>query len=264
MGAVLMQYRKFICYHSETFNQVVVNYPTYDKELYALVQSVKKWKHYLLGKETIIHTDHHPLQYLQAQTKLQQSRHYKWMGFLQQFHLLIKYKKGTSNKVADMLSRRPIVASIILNNTSLSHDSYVEKYAIDEDFKEVYEKLTHGAQVENYCLQGKLLYHLGKLCIPTSERVHVIREAHTSFVSMDFGVGKTMAHLQRFCYWPQMKAIVSKYVKGCVMCSTCKPTNIKLGLYSPLPVPSHPWESISMDFVGGLPMTRGVMIICMS
>jgi hypothetical protein len=121
MGAVLMQYRKPICYHSANFNQAIVNYPKYDKELYALVQSVKKWKHYLLGKETIIHTDHQPLQYLQEQTKLQQSRHYMWMGFIQQFHLVIKYKKGTSNKV------------------------------------------------ENYCLQGKLLYHLGKLCIPTSE-----------------------------------------------------------------------------------------------
>jgi hypothetical protein len=169
MGEVLMQYRKPICYHSETFNQVVVNYPTYDKELYALVQSVKKWKHYLLGKETITHTYHQPLQYLQEQTKLQQSRHYIWMGFLQQIHLVIKYKKGTSNKVADMFSRPPIVASIILKNDSLSHDSYVEKYVVDEDFKEVFEKLTHGAQVENYCLQGKLLYHLGKICIPTSE-----------------------------------------------------------------------------------------------
>jgi hypothetical protein len=66
-----------------------------------------------------------------------------------------------------------------------------------------------------------------------------------------------MAHLQRFCYWPQMKATVTKYVKGCVMCSTCKPINRKLGLYSPLHVPSYPWESISMDFVGGLPMTKG-------
>jgi hypothetical protein len=105
MGVVLMQYHKNICYHSETFNQVVVNYPTYDKELYALVQSVKKWKNYT--------------------TKLQQSQHYRWMGFLQQFHLVIKYKKGTSNKEANMFSRPPIVASIILKNTSLSHDSYV-------------------------------------------------------------------------------------------------------------------------------------------
>ena len=61
MGAVLMQHGKPICYHSETFNSVIVNYPTYDKELYALVQSVKKCKHYLMGKETIIHTDYQPL-----------------------------------------------------------------------------------------------------------------------------------------------------------------------------------------------------------
>jgi hypothetical protein len=73
MGAVLMQYRKPSCYHFKTFNQVVVNYRTCDKEVYALVQSVNKWNHYLLGKETIIHIDHRPLQYLQAQIKLQQS-----------------------------------------------------------------------------------------------------------------------------------------------------------------------------------------------
>jgi hypothetical protein len=64
MGEILMQYRNLICYHCESFNQDVVNYPTYNKELYALIQSIKKWKHYLLGKETIIHTDHQPLQYL--------------------------------------------------------------------------------------------------------------------------------------------------------------------------------------------------------
>ena len=48
--------------------------------------------------------------------------------------------------------------------------------------EEIYEKLTNGTQVEDYYLQGKLLYHLGKLCVPTSERVHVIREAHTYLV----------------------------------------------------------------------------------
>jgi hypothetical protein len=122
------------------------------------------------------------------------------MGFLQQFHLVIKYKKGTSNKVDNMLSRPPSDASIILKNVCLSHDSYVEQYVVDEDFKEVFEKLTHGAHVENYFMQGKLLYHLGKLCIPTSEQVHVIQEAQTSLVSGHLVVGKTMAHLQRFFY----------------------------------------------------------------
>jgi hypothetical protein len=67
------------------------------------------------------------------------------MGFLQKFHLVIKYKKGTSNKVVDMLSKPPIVISIILKNASLSHDIYIEQYTIDENFKEVYTKLTLGA-----------------------------------------------------------------------------------------------------------------------
>ena len=132
-----MQHSKPICYHSETFNSVVVNYPTYDKELYALVQSVKKWKHYLMGKETVIHTDHQPLQYLHSQTKLQQSRHYRWMGFLQQFHLVIRYKKGIHNKVVEMFSRPIINASTILKHNSELHESYIEQYALDIDFKDV-------------------------------------------------------------------------------------------------------------------------------
>jgi hypothetical protein len=168
MGAFLQQYGKPICFHSEMFNGVVINYPTYDKELYALVQSVKKWKHYLLGKETIIHTDHQPLQYLQSQSKLQQARHFRWMGFLQQFHLVIRYKKRIFNKVSNMLSRPIVSASVILKQSPIMHESYVEQYALDADFKEVYETLCHSNHVEelDYHLHNNLLYHLGKLCIP--------------------------------------------------------------------------------------------------
>lgn len=56
------------------------------------------------------------------------------------------------------------------------------------------EKLDH--------VHDKLLYHLGKLCIPKDERVHVVKEAHTSLISSHFGVGKTIAQLQRYSYWP--------------------------------------------------------------
>ena len=137
----------------------------------------------------------------------------------------------------------------------MSFESYDEQYANDDDFKEIYAKLTHGSQVENYHLQGKLLYHLGKLCIPTGERVHVIQEAHSSLVSGHFGVEKTLCHVQIFFFGPHMKNIVTHYVKGCVMCSVSKPSNRKLWLYTPLPIPSCPWESVSMDFVGGFPLS---------
>ena len=47
-----------------------------------------------------------------------------------------------------------------------------------------------------------------------------------------------------------MNDSVPKYLKGCVMCATSKPSNRNSGLHTPLPVPSRPWESVSIDFVG--------------
>jgi hypothetical protein len=38
-----MQGGRPVCYHFEVFHGEVLNYPTYDKELYALVQDFKKW-----------------------------------------------------------------------------------------------------------------------------------------------------------------------------------------------------------------------------
>jgi hypothetical protein len=178
------------------------------------------------------------------------------MGCLPQFHLVIKYNKGIHNNVADMLSRTIINASTILRYNPLTHESYVEKYAKDDDFKDVYDALVHGNKQSDYYMHDNLLYHLGKLCIPRDERVNVIREAYTSLISRHFGVGKTIAQLQRYFYWPRMNETISKYIKGCVMYATSNPSNKKLGLYTPLPIPSQPWESISMDFVGGFPMSR--------
>jgi hypothetical protein len=81
-------------------------------------------------------------------------------------------------------------------------------------------------------------------------------EAHSSLIVGHFGVGKTVDNFQRYYYWLKMNEIVSRYVRGCSLCATSKPSNKNLGLYTPLLVPSHPWESISMDFVGGLHMSK--------
>jgi len=180
------------------------------------------------------------------------------MGFLQKFHLVIKYKKGIYNKVADMLSRPIVNSSIIHKHNSVLHESYIEKYSYDNDFQDVYASLRQGNQIEelDYHVHKNLLYHLGKLSIPQGERNIIIREAHTSLIAGHFSVGKIIANLQRYCYWPHMFDNVSRFIRGCYLCATSKPSNRKLGLYTPLLVLSRPWESISMDFVGGLPLSR--------
>ena len=45
--AVLMQEKWLIAYFSEKLNGAALNYPTYDKELYALARALETWQHYL-------------------------------------------------------------------------------------------------------------------------------------------------------------------------------------------------------------------------
>ena len=47
IGAVLMQEKRPIMFFSEKLNGAQLNYPTYDKELYALVRALQVWQHYL-------------------------------------------------------------------------------------------------------------------------------------------------------------------------------------------------------------------------
>ena len=46
-GAVLMQDRQPIAFFSEKLSGASLKYPTYDKELYALVRALETWQHYL-------------------------------------------------------------------------------------------------------------------------------------------------------------------------------------------------------------------------
>jgi hypothetical protein len=48
----------------------------------------------------------------------------------------------------------------------------------------------------------------------------------------------------------------STSISGLALCTIAKPTTKKQGMYTPLPTPNRPWESISMDYMSGLPSTK--------
>jgi hypothetical protein len=257
IGVVLTQQGHPVAYHSEILSDTVYKYPTYEKEMYSILQACRQWKHYILGKETVIHTDHRPLQFIQTQGKLQTDFHHKWSTYMQQFHLNINYKKGNTNNVVDYLSRPPIVAlTTMLNSCGHKTFDWPLLYKSDPEFSHTYNTLLEGKKVPNFHLQDALLCHMGHLCVPSSERAKMIWEVHYSRVTGHFGVEKTMAILQKYFYWSNLRQDVRKYIKSCTSCTISKPTIKKKGLYTSLPTPGRPWESISMDYMSGLPSTK--------
>ena len=97
---------------------------------------------------------------------------------------------------------------------------------------------------------------MGHLYVPSSEHANMIWEAHYSRVAGHFRVEKIVAVLQKYFYWPNLRQDVGKYIRSCTACAIAKPSIKKQGLYTPFPTPSHPWESISMDYMLGLPSTK--------
>ncbi|CAL2237496.1 unnamed protein product [Prunus armeniaca] len=146
----------------------------------------------------------------------------KWMSYLQQFNIIIKYKKWVTNKLADMLSRPPghsaLLVAMQLQPVILFE--YVTSYDNDPEFKLFFDKLQHGKPCQ-FEMKDGLIFKGKQLCIPNNgNRLRWIREVHTSRCAGHFGVDKTLLNLQRYVYWPQMHVDVSHFIRGCVLCNT--------------------------------------------
>ena len=72
----------------------------------------------------------------------------------------------------------------------------------------------------------------------------------------------TSKRLQLLFYWKGLERDVRNYVRGCATCQACKPENVNMpGMLQPLPIPEGIWSDLSMDFIEGLPRSKGKEVI---
>ncbi|KAI5350963.1 hypothetical protein L3X38_003854 [Prunus dulcis] len=82
----------------------------------------------------------------------------KWMSYLQQFNIVIKYTKGATNKLADMLSSPPTpISSALLVTMKIQHivpSEYSKGYDTDANFNSAYAKLQAVKKCEFQLMDG--------------------------------------------------------------------------------------------------------------
>src|ERR1700680_1182957 len=245
-------------YLSRKMNEHEKNYPVHEQELLAIVHALREWRHYFLGNRFTEITDHRSLQYLATQDKLS-ARQTRWREFLQQFDFEIKYRPGKENDVADGLSRRPDHLSS-MNESSISTDNELvdlitTEYQNDPVTKHILEKGN-----KKFTVRDGLIYTAdNKLYIPGSEKVRsmVMKENHDTPMNGHLGEFKTLEKLSRFSYWPNMRKSVQEYISQCQSCQLNKSSNqLPIGLLQSLDIPGKRWETVSLDLITQLPVTR--------
>jgi hypothetical protein len=80
--------------------------------------ALKLWRHYLVGRNFELKTDHQSLKHLFTQRDMN-ARKRRWGEFMSEYDFGISYIKGKENVVADALSRRPRIFSLVTLKVSL-------------------------------------------------------------------------------------------------------------------------------------------------
>jgi hypothetical protein len=260
IGAVLSQEDRPIAYFSEKMNEAKLKYSTYDKEFYAIIQELKKWRYYLIPKEFVLYSDNHALQFVSQREKLNQ-KDAKWVEYMHNFTFVIKHISSTANKVVDALSRKCLLLQEFIFKT-LGFDDLRDMYADDQDFGEVYETVENPILRDRspwieYMIQEGLLFRGNQLCIPKrSMRENLLKEKHSGGLVGHFGHDKTFAKLNETYFWSGMRAGVKIFVDRCRICQHSKGRKQNAGFYQPFPILERMWDAIRMDFVLGLPRTQ--------
>ena len=105
------------------------------------------------------------------------------------------------------------------------------------------------------------LYFQGtKLVVPDCLKKQVLKDCHDSPMAGHMGTHKTMALIGSKFWWRNWRQDVTQYIRECPSCQVMKPlSGKKHGPLMPLRISNNPWESVSIDFMVGLPpTTRGV------
>ena len=138
-------------------------YSAYDRELFAIYEAVRYFRHMLEAQHFTIYTDHKPLinTFLQKKDKCS-PRQFHHLDFIAQFSTDIRHICGQENIVVDTPSRIEAIT------TPVSHDTLATVQANDEELRKFLARDSHAARqnLGTRYLSRSVLRHIPQYIMP--------------------------------------------------------------------------------------------------
>lgn len=220
-----------IAYYSRKFTPAELNYDIHDKELLAIVASLKHWRVYAeSSSELDIYTDHKNLLNFTT-TKTLNRRQVRWAEELGQYKFRIHYTPGKENGRADALSRRP---------------DYMQGH--EQTQATILRQEADGTLVPNQ------QFNMTNVAQDDND---LIRAHHDPPTYGHPGVRGTMDAIKQRHQVPELRRKVEEYIKQCIHCQRNKPNrHLPYGKAQAHRIPQNPWDDITMDFITQLPKSK--------
>uniref|UniRef100_A0A8C6NU91 Gypsy retrotransposon integrase-like protein 1 n=1 Tax=Nothobranchius furzeri TaxID=105023 RepID=A0A8C6NU91_NOTFU len=234
------------------------NYDIGNRELLAVKLALEEWRHWLEGAEQpfLVWTDHKNLEYVRTAKRLN-PRQARWALFFDRFNFNLSFRPGSKNIKPDALSRQYQQEGEALESESTfivppNLVLGVSRWSLERRINAaVRDPTTIPSGCPPHCL-----------FVPPGFRPAVLKWGHSSRLACHPGVTRTAFLVAQRFWWPTVSSDVRAFVSSCPVCASVKsPRTPPAGLLQPLPVPSRPWSHIAMDFITGLPNSKGKTVI---
>ncbi|UYV83516.1 hypothetical protein LAZ67_23001300 [Cordylochernes scorpioides] len=211
------------------------NYTISELECLAIVESVEKFRVYLMGRKFTIFSDHHALQWLKT-IKNPSGRLFRWSLRLSCYEYEVRYIKGSLQHEADLLSRNPFCGFLdatIIKNHQLT-PSGESKLTIDRNG-----------------LQTLKRRGVTKIVVPDALVPDLLTMVHSRYNHP--GISQMTRLISPQYYWKGMSEDISKTTKACAICQSTKPPRgPTFGELGQLPVATQPFDLVALDTIAGL------------
>lgn len=258
IGAVLQQTTgrttQPLGFFSRHLTSTQEKYSTYDRELLAIYEGIKHFRHMLEGRKFAIFTDHKPLVYaFQQKPDKATPRQIRQLSYISEFSVDIRHVAGKENVVADALSRiNGIELPTLVPYTELAkkqQDDELVKLLNNNSVKMVRIN-TPDSKEQIYCdvSTGYIRPY-----IPKDLREQLFHKWH----SLSHPGSKATADLiSKKVIWPGMRKEVREWARNCQECQRAKVNRHTKAPLADFPTPNRRFQHIHADLVGPLPLRQ--------
>lgn len=276
LGAVICQDDKPIAFYSRKLSPAQTRYTTTERELLAIVETLKEFRNILLGQTIHVYTDHKNLTYKNFNTE----RVMRWRLIIEEFGPELHYLKGESNIVADALSRLDLAQPTNISSMAHMADIYGAdtadimfplKFTTILSHQQKDKSLRQSAashtdyHFKSFCGGGQplaLICYKDKIVIPTSLQKDIVTWYHVQLCHP--GETRTEQTIRQHFWFRNLRQTVHEI---CSRCPTCQRSKVSYKKYGHLPMKeaeAEPWERLCVDLIGPYNIKRpGKEPICL-
>ena len=277
LGAVLLQEEHPIYFASKSLTDAQRNYVAIELEALAVSWAVQKFHHYLYGTSFTLQTDQKPLQAILSKSFVEATpRMQRLLLPTIPYDMTVEYIKGSTNFIADCLSRAPVAKDtiklpLLQVNQITAHarctqdklNKLRESTAKDDTLALLKHTVQHGwpqtitelpPELRPYwtfrdeiTLEDGLLLKGERLIIPVSDQPEILDQLHHGHL----GLQKCLSRARVTVYWPSINEQLKELVTNCTICLKHSAANhknsAKIGPSLGQEVPSKPWVKLATD-----------------